>query len=303
MVIQVDGLVKKYGDYTALKDISYSVERGETLCVIGSNGSGKTSLIECTEGLRDINYGDITVLGLDPFKDRRKLYNRIGVQLQEQVFASEAKVEEICRLYSSFYDNPVPYKELLDRFDLLDRRKYHATNLSSGQKKKLSFILAMLPNPEIVFLDEITSFLDPGSRKDMVKYILGLKELGTTIINVTHHMDEAELLSDRIIFMKEGRIIENDSVENIIGRTTLPRIVKFHSLVPESVLQPLVESRFVDDISCKNHHYVIRGEMDNIYQTVKDFLIENDIKFDSLYTRDPNLEDFYLYASGYEGVY
>ena len=130
MVIQVDGLVKKYGDYTALKDISYSVERGETLCVIGSNGSGKTSLIECTEGLRDINYGDITVLGLDPFKDRRKLYNRIGVQLQEQVFASEAKVEEICRLYSSFYDNPVPYKELLDRFDLLDRRKYHATNLS-----------------------------------------------------------------------------------------------------------------------------------------------------------------------------
>lgn len=304
MVIEVDGLVKKYGERTALRDISYSVERGETFCIIGPNGSGKTSLIECTEGLREVNYGDISVLGLDPFRDRRKLYNSIGVQLQEQVFASEAKVDEICKLYSSFYERPADYKELLEEFGLIDWLHHHANNLSSGQKKKLSFILAMLPNPEIVFLDEITSFLDPGSRKDMVKYMLDLKEKGTTIVYITHHMDEAELISDKICFLDDGRIRELDSVENIVQKAHLPRIVKFHSMVPQHILDPLVESEFVDSVSCRNHHFVIRGEKDNIYQTVKSYLIDNDIKFDTLYTRDPNLEDFYLHSIGYyEGVY
>ena len=304
MDIQVDGLVKKYDDFTALRDISYSVNRGETFCIIGPNGSGKTSLIECTEGLREITYGDISVLGLDPFKDRKKLYNRIGVQLQEQVFASEAKVDEICKLYSSFYDNPAPYKELLVQFGLEDLIYNHANNLSSGQKKKLSFILAVLPNPEIVFLDEITTFLDPGSRKDMIKYMFDLKNKGTTIVYITHHMDEAEIISDRICFMDSGRIIELDTAENIIERENLPKVVRFSSTVPESSLKPLIDSNSVESISCRNHHYVIRGKKETIYQVVKDYLIENDIKFDSLYARTPNLEDVYLKRTGYEeGVF
>lgn len=302
MVIEVDGLVKKYGDITVLKDISYSVKKGETFCIIGPNGSGKTSLIECTEGLREFNYGDISVLGLDPFKDRRKLYNKIGVQIQEQVFASEAKVSEICKLYSSFYDNPDNYKELLEAFGLIDSLNLHANNLSSGQKKKLSFILALLPKPEIIFLDEITSFLDPGSRKDLIKYILDLKRNnGTTILYITHHMDEAELISDRICFLEEGKIKELDSAENIIEKASLPKIVKFHSMIPENLLNPLTNK--VEKISCNNHHFVIKGYNENMYQIIKDFLLENDIKFDSLYARDANLEDFYLNRIGYEGVY
>lgn len=304
MVIQVDGLVKKYDEFTALKDISFSVERGETFCIIGPNGSGKTSLIECTEGLRENNYGDISVLGLDPFKDRKKLYNRIGVQLQEQVFASEAKVSEILKLYSSFYDKPAPCDELLEKFDLKEYTNHFASNLSSGQKKKLSFILAMLPNPEIVFLDEITSFLDPGARKDMIKYILNLKENGTTIVYITHHMDEAELISDKICFLNDGKIAELDTVENIVEKANLPKIVKFHSTVPEAMLNPLVESHYIDSVSCRNHHFVVRGDRENIYQTVKDYLLENDIRFDSLFAREANLEDVYLKRIGYEeGVY
>lgn len=304
MVIEVEGLVKKYGENTALRDMSFSVKKGETFCIVGPNGSGKTSLIECIEGLREVNYGDISILGMDPFKDRKKLYNRIGVQIQEQVFASEAKVDEICRLYSSFYENPAPYKELLEKFDLTGSAKLYANNLSSGQKKKLSFILALLPNPEIVFLDEITSFLDPGSRKDLIKYILNLKEGGTTIVYITHHMDEAELISDRVCFLDGGRIKELDTVENIVRKSNLPNIVKFHSLVPEHVLRPLVELKQVDSISCKNHHYVIRGERDSVFKTVKDYLIDHDIAYDTLYTRSANLEDAYLKMIGYEeGVY
>jgi ABC-2 type transport system ATP-binding protein len=299
LVIQVENLTKLYDEEVAVDNISFSVKKGEIFCIAGPNGSGKTSTIECVEGLRPIDSGTIRVLGLDPFKERQKLYEQIGVQIQEHVFVSEARVDELCRLYSSFYKNPEPYEALLEEFDLYDSRKIHAVNLSGGQKKKLSFILALLPKPKIVFLDEITSFLDPASRKDMLSYIRNLKTKGITTIHITHHMDEAQALSDRICFMKDGKIIDIDTVPNMIEKSNLPETITFESVDKKLDLSKLKAVKGIEYAEIEADKVTIKGRSDNLLRSVMDYLRTDDIEYNSFYDRPPNLEDVYLDIMGY----
>lgn len=288
-----------YDEEVAVDNISFSVKKGEIFCIAGPNGSGKTSTIECVEGLRPIDGGTIRVLGFDPFKDRKKMYEQIGVQIQEHVFVSEARVDELCKLYSSFYTNPVPYESLLKEFDLYDSKNIHAVNLSGGQKKKLSFILALLPRPKIVFLDEITSFLDPASRKDMLSYIMQLKDKGITTIHITHHMDEAQFLSDRICFMKNGKIISIDSASNMIENSNLPGIITFESEDSNISLDRLKAIPFVISAERRENKFIIKGKEGKILRNVMDHLRDNDISYGRFYDRPPNLEDVYLDIMGY----
>lgn len=300
MIIEVENLLKKYNDKIAVNDISFSVEKGEIFCITGPSGSGKTSAIECIEGLRPLTSGNINVLGLDPFRDRNKMYEKIGVQLQEHTFASEAKVNDLCKLYSSFYNNPYPYTELLKEFDLLDYLGTNAVDLPPGQKKKLSFILALLPNPEIVFLDEITTFLDPGSNKDMLKYILNLKEKGITVLMVSHHIDEVETLSDRVCIMKDGNILTIDNKKSIIKSRDLLEEISLSFNHEDINYFNFNDINGVTDYSIKKNKLLLKGKGGNLLKNIIEFLNKNSIDYYNVNIKKPSLEDAYLDILNYK---
>ncbi len=215
-IIQVNHLSVKYRDIVAVDDVSFEVRENEIFGMIGPNGAGKTSLVEAIEGLRDTSSGEISILEMNPKADRIKLYNQIGVQLQQTSYPDQAKVEDICKLFSSFYDNPAPYDRLLSDTRLDRQRKTYINNLSGGEKQKLSILLSLLGSPKIVFWDELTTGLDPLARHEVWDMIREYKKDGLTIVLVTHFMDEIESLCDRVALMKAGKMIYIGTPKEVI---------------------------------------------------------------------------------------
>lgn len=215
-IIQVNHLSVKYRDIIAVDDVSFEVRENEIFGMIGPNGAGKTSLVEAIEGLRDTSLGEISISGMDPKADRIKLYNQIGVQLQQTSYPDQAKVEDICKLFSSFYDNPVPYDRLLSDMRLDRQRKTYINKLSGGEKQKLSILLSLLGSPKIVFWDELTTGLDPLARHEVWDMIRKYKRDGLTIVLITHFMDEIENLCDRVTLMKAGKMIYIGTPKEVI---------------------------------------------------------------------------------------
>ncbi len=215
-IIQVNHLSVKYRDIVAVDDVSFEVRENEIFGMIGPNGAGKTSLVEAIEGLRDTSLGEISILEMNPKADRIKLYNQIGVQLQQTSYPDQAKVEDICKLFSSFYDNPFPYDRLLSDMRLDRRRKTYINKLSGGEKQKLSILLSLLGSPKIVFWDELTTGLDPLARHEVWNMIRKYKRDGLTIVLITHFMDEIENLCDRVALMKAGKMIYIGTPKEVI---------------------------------------------------------------------------------------
>lgn len=215
-IIQVNHLSVKYRDIVAVDDVSFEVRENEIFGIIGPNGAGKTSLVEAIEGLRVTASGEISISGMDPKADRIKLYNQIGVQLQQTSYPDQAKVEDICKLFSSFYDNPVPYDRLLSDMKLDRQRKTYINKLSGGEKQKLSILLSLLGSPKIVFWDELTTGLDPLARHEVWDMIRKYKRDGLTIILITHFMDEIENLCDRVALMKAAKMIDIGTPKEVI---------------------------------------------------------------------------------------
>ena len=215
-IIQVNHLSVKYRDIVAVDDVSFGVRENEIFGIIGPNGAGKTSLVEAIEGLRVTASGEISISGMDPKADRIKLYNQIGVQLQQTSYPDQAKVEDICKLFSSFYDNPAPYDRLLSDMRLDRRRKTYINKLSGGEKQKLSILLSLLGSPKIVFWDELTTGLDPLARHEVWNMIREYKRDGLTIVLITHFMDEIENLCDRVALMKAGKMIYIGTPKEVI---------------------------------------------------------------------------------------
>lgn len=215
-IIQVNHLSVKYRDIIAVDDVSFEVWENEIFGMIGPNGAGKTSLVEAIEGLRDTSLGEISILEMNPKADRIKLYNQIGVQLQQTSYPDQAKVEDICKLFSSFYDNPVPYDRLLSNMRLDRQRKTYINKLSGGEKQKLSILLSLLGSPKIVFWDELTTGLDPLARHEVWDMIRKYKRDGLTIVLITHFMDEIENLCDRVALMKAGKMIYIGTPKEVI---------------------------------------------------------------------------------------
>lgn len=215
-IIQVNHLSVKYRDIVAVDDVSFEVRENEIFGMIGPNGAGKTSLVEAIEGLRDTSSGEISILGMNPKADRIQLYNEIGVQLQQTSYPDQAKVEDICKLFSSFYDNPAPYDRLLSDMRLDRRRKTYINKLSGGEKQKLSILLSLLGSPKIVFWDELTTGLDPLARHEVWDMIREYKRDGLTIVLITHFMDEIENLCDRVALMKAGKMIYIGTPKEVI---------------------------------------------------------------------------------------
>jgi len=241
--LEVRHLHKRYGRHVAVDDVSFTVEEGEIFGIIGPNGAGKTTTVESIAGLRAPDSGSISVLGLDPIEDRAEVREQLGVQLQESSFPDAIQVAEVLDLYSSFYRDPADWRELLELLGLAEKRRTQYKALSGGQKQRLSVALALVGNPKVAILDELTTGLDPQARRDTWSLVERVRDTGVTIVLVTHFMDEAERLSDRIAVIDGGRVAAVDTPAGLVARTSAVQQLRFRVSRPldESVLTGLPE--------------------------------------------------------------
>jgi ABC-2 type transport system ATP-binding protein len=298
-VIQVSGVRKTYGSTVAVDEVSLEVNDGEVFGLIGPNGAGKTTTMECIEGLRKPDRGTISVLGLDPVRQVYKLQDRIGVQLQQAQLQKRIKVWEAVDLWASLYrKKAIDAAHLLEQLGLTDKRESWFMNLSGGQKQRLFIALALINDPEVVFLDELTTGLDPQSRRAIWDLVRDIRERGKTVFLTTHLMEEAERLCDRVAIIEHGRIIDIDSPQRLIDRHCPERTVV---LVTSD---PFAEERFraipaVESVICTDTRFNIRGRGDDLVAEVIQCLSENRIRVTEFRTILPNLEDVFLKLTGH----
>jgi len=222
--VRIMGLRKAYGDLAAVDGVDISVERGEIFGLLGPNGAGKTTTIECALGTRRRDAGAVELLGLDPEKARATLFQRVGVQFQDAGYQDKIKVDELCELSASLYAKPAEWRALLARFGLGDKARAAVSELSGGQRQRLAVVLALVPNPELVFLDELTTGLDPKARRDVWAIIKGLKADGCTVFLSSHYMDEVEFLCDRIAILKAGKIVAQGKPAELVASNGVERL-------------------------------------------------------------------------------
>src|SRR6187549_816004 len=217
-VVQVADIRKAYGSAVAVDGVSFDVALGEIFGLIGPNGAGKTTTMECVEGLRRPDRGSISVLSLDPIRDARRLQQKVGVQLQQAQLQKRINVSEAVDLWASLYPRAVDGEALLERLGLADKRKAWFMTLSGGQKQRLFIALALIHDPEVVLLDELTTGLDPQARRTIWDMVRGIRDRGKTVLLTTHLMEEAERLCDRVAIIDHGRIVDIDSPLGLVRR-------------------------------------------------------------------------------------
>ena len=229
-VIRVRGLTKRYGDVQAVAGIDFDVAKGEIFGLLGPNGAGKTTTVEILEGLREPDGGEVSVLGVDVARDADAIKPRIGVSLQTAALYPKLTVTELIDLFRSFYPTSRPTKEVMDALELGERHNARSQDLSGGQRQRLSVALALVNDPELVFLDEPTTGLDPAARRSLWDIVEGLKADGRSVLLTTHYMEEAEILCDRLAIMDHGRILEMGTVEELVSKHFQERTVRFDRL-------------------------------------------------------------------------
>lgn len=217
--ISVRRLSKSYSAGQVIKNITISVSQGEVFGLLGANGAGKTTTIECILGTRKADSGDISILGLDPRADRKLLFEQVGVQFQETCYPDNIKVRELCQETACLYKNPTDYRNLLQKFQLSEKENAFVKDLSGGQKQRLFIILALIPGPKAVFLDELTTGLDTKARRTVWNSLLELKKQGLTIVLTSHFMDEVEILCDRIGILRDGKFVFAGTVEEAVSQS------------------------------------------------------------------------------------
>jgi ABC-2 type transport system ATP-binding protein len=226
-VVEVNNLRKRYGSQVAVADVSFHVRQGEIFGLLGRNGAGKTTTVECLQGLRRADGGRVRVLGLDPQRHTQQLRRRIGCQLQEAALPDRLKVWEALDLFASLAPATTDWRVLLDQWGLADKRTASYASLSGGQRQRLFVALALVNDPEVVFLDELTQGLDPVARRVAWGLIRAIRDRGATVVLVTHYMDEAEQLCDRIAVVEGGRVVATDSPQGLIARFGGPIRISF----------------------------------------------------------------------------
>lgn len=215
-IIKVEGLTKTYGGVPAADNISLSVSRGQVFGLLGPNGAGKTTTLECILGIRPADKGEVSILGMNPLSDRKRLFEKVGVQFQEADYQDNIKVGELCQVAASLYRNAADPPELLKKFGISSKCNSLVKDLSGGQRQRLSIVLALIPRPEVVFLDELTTGLDTKARREVWNILKNLKEEGLTIFLTSHFMDEVEALCDCVCILKGGEIIFYGKVSQAI---------------------------------------------------------------------------------------
>jgi len=297
-VIEVSGVRKTYGKTVAVEEATFAVNEGEIFGLIGPNGAGKTTTMECIEGLRKPDRGAIAVLGLDPYRQVYKLQNRIGVQLQQAQLQKRIKVWEAVDLWASLYQKKsVDAAHLLEQLGLTDKRNAWFMNLSGGQKQRLFIALALINDPEVVFLDELTTGLDPQARHAIWGLVRGIRERGKTVFLTTHLMEEAERLCDRVAIMEHGRIIDIDTPESLVRRHCPERTVVLDTDAAdaEEIFEKIAG---IESVARVERRFTIRGRSEDLVTEVIQCLSENRIRVTDFRTVLPTLEDVFLKLTG-----
>ena len=300
--VEVEGLVKRYGETLAVDGVSFRVERGEIFGMVGPNGAGKTTTIECVEGLRRADRGRITVLGFTPGPSDEDLRQRIGIQLQESNLPPRLRVGEAMRLFAAFYRRSVDTDGLLAQLDLGAKKRSFFAKLSGGQKQRLFIALALINDPELIFLDELTTGLDPHARRSMWELVEGIREHGKTVFLTTHFMEEAERLCDRVAILDGGRIVALDQPEELVRRHGGG--VRIHlrtSGRPDpATVGSLRALAGVSSVEQSDSGLVVGGAAGDLIQRVLARLSDDRVDVADVRTRHPNLEDVFLALTGRE---
>jgi ABC-2 type transport system ATP-binding protein len=291
-VIEVSNLRKRYGERVAVDGVSFTVERGEIFGILGPNGAGKTTTVECVEGLRRPDGGSISVLGLDPRRDRAELRRRVGVQLQDSQLPDRIRVGEALEMFSSFYPEPADWRRLLQELGLAEQRDVMFRKLSGGQRQRLSIALALVGNPQIAILDELTTGLDPQARLDTWLLIEEIRDRGVTVVLVTHLMEEAERLCDRLAVIDAGRVVAIDTPAGLVSRADAEHRVRFRTSVPlaDALFTDLPE---VTGVRRRGDQLLVTGT-GNLLQAVTAVLARNQVVAADLRYEQASLDDAYL---------
>lgn len=291
-VIEVSNLRKGYRDKLAVQDVSLSVEQGEIFGILGPNGAGKTTTVECIAGLRARDGGTISVLGSDPQRDRADIKLAVGVQLQTSQMPEKLTVAESLQLFSSFYPEPADWEKLMNDLGLSEKRNTAYAKLSGGQQQRLSIALALVGNPKIAILDELTTGLDPNARRETWDLIEYVRDRGVTIVLVTHFMEEAERLCDRLAIIDSGVVIAQNTPAGLVDSLEMPQRVRFRApkAFDESILTVLPE---VTEVSSTSSQVVVTGT-GNLLQVVSAALTRHEIVASDLRVEQTNLEDAFV---------
>lgn len=294
-IIEVQGLTKRYGPRTAVEDVSFQVREGEVFGILGPNGAGKTTTVEILQGLRAADAGRIRVLGLDPQRQTRELRRRIGSQLQESALPDRIKVREALDLFASVTPGATDWQVLLDRWGLAEKANATFAGLSGGQRQRLFVALALLGAPEVVFLDELTQGLDPGARRVAWSLIEEIRDAGTTVVLVTHYMEEAEQLCDRVAVVDRGRLMALGTPQELIARSGLPLTVRFSG--DHQDLSWLAGVAHVESVVRRGEAVEVTGT-GPVLAVVASELVSRGLVPDDLRAEQPDLEDVFLQLTG-----
>jgi ABC-2 type transport system ATP-binding protein len=297
-IIQVSRIRKSYGKTVAVDDVSFDVHEGEIFGLIGPNGAGKTTTMECVEGLRRPDRGTISVLSLNPSRDVRALQQRVGVQLQQAQLQKRIKVREAVDLWASLYPRPVDGDALLERLGLADKKQAWFMTLSGGQKQRLFIALALIHDPDVVLLDELTTGLDPQARRAIWELVREIRSRGKTVLLTTHLMEEAERLCDRVAIIERGRVIDIGTPAGLVRRHC-----PMQTVVLETA-EATAKTHFqaipgADSIVWQDSRCTIRGTGDDLVTHVIQCLAEHRIRVTDFRTELPNLEDVFLTLTGH----
>jgi len=298
-IIEVKNLRKTYGSVVAVDDINFEVMEGEIFGIVGPNGAGKTTTIECLEGLRKPDQGDIRVLGVNPTKENQMIKRKTGMQLQHSNLPERMKVWEALDLYSSFYENPIDWKKLISQLGLEEKINSPFSKLSGGQKQRLFVSLALLPDPLLIFLDELTTGLDPQARHAIWDLIREVRSNGKTILLTTHFMEEAELLCDRVAILDHGKIVALDTPSKLIHNFGKGERIAFHC-------EGTLSNDFVKDlpnaerVEKQGDQVIVYGKNNDIplVLEVTTQLVKHKIPFRDLRSEQATLEDVFLKLTG-----
>jgi ABC-2 type transport system ATP-binding protein len=295
-IIEVSGLHKAYGGRKAVDGVSFVVEEGEVFGILGPNGAGKTTTVECVEGLRRPDSGSIRVAGYDPATDRGPVTRILGAQLQESELQPKITVREALELYAACCPDPADWSALAERLGLTDKLRTRFAKLSGGQKQRLFIALALIGNPRIVVLDELTTGLDPRARRDTWQLIEDVRDSGVTVLLVTHFMEEAQRLCDRIALIDKGRITALDTPAGLIGRTGSGTAISFRPSAPLDTRQ-LADLPSVASVTEEDGRITVNGT-DETVNAVLSLLAGQGITAHQLRVTEATLDDAYLDLTG-----
>ncbi len=292
-VVEVRGLRKQYGRTVAVADVSFEVGSGEIFGLLGPNGSGKTTTVECLQGLRRADAGRLRVFGLDPATDAMKLRRLVGSQLQDSALPDRLRVGEALELFAAISPGGPPWRQLLDEWGLADKRRTAFANLSGGQRQRLFVALALVSDPRLVVLDEMTTGLDPAARRVAWDLVSAVRDRGTTVVLVTHFMDEAQRLCDRLAVMSAGRVLATGTAAELIAAHQPETVVRF-TVPPEVDVSFLLRVTGVRHVErAGDAEVIVRGE-GPLLARVAHALVERGMEPEDLTAQVPSLEDAYL---------